>query len=126
MITAPDDHLGRIVVVAAGFALWKDGRCIAAARWADIQRMRAYRPVTETTNAIRLGVDLRDGTKLEFHERAPGFDAFLDGAVPMLPSLLPYAAWHPALMLAPPGGEGAVIFNRTVPTRPRRTRASEK
>jgi len=106
------DDLGRIVVVAAGFALWKGGRCIAAARWADIRRLRAYRPAGETTDAARLGVDLADSTVMEFHEGAPGFDLFLDRASATLPGLLAFASWHPALLLAPPGAEATVIFER--------------
>ena len=114
---AKGDDLGRIVVVAAGFALWTGGRCIAAARWADIQRLRAYRPSGESTDTLRLGVDLKDGTVMEFREPAPGFDLFLDRASATLPGLIAYASWHPALMLAPPGGEGAVIFERQQPGR---------
>lgn len=106
-----DDH-GRIVVVAAGFALWKGGRCIAAARWSDIKRLRAYRVSPAGVDAIRLVVELKDGTLLEYHELAPGFDAFLDRASVTLPTLLKFAAWHPAMMLAPPGGDGTIIFER--------------
>jgi hypothetical protein len=113
---APVDELGRIVVVTAGFALWKSGRCIAAARWADIRRMRAHRTDGES-DTIRLLVELADGTLLEFHEQAPGFDAFLDRASVTLPGLLSFAAWHPALMLAPPDGDGTVIFERPAPRR---------
>ena len=108
----PADDLGRIVVVAAGFALWKGGRCIAAARWADIQRLRAYRPAGELLALARVGVDLRDGSVLEFLEAAPGFDLFMDRASATLTGLLPFVGWHPALMLAPPGGEPTVIFER--------------
>ena len=111
------DELGRIVVVAAGFALWKGGRCLAAARFADIRRLRAYRPSVETSDAMRVGVDLSDGTVMEFHEAAPGFDLFLDRASATLPGLLAFASWHPALMLASRGGEGTVIFERPVPKR---------
>lgn len=110
--TPAADDLGRIVVVAAGFALWKGGRCIAAARWADIQRLRAYRPATDATSFARLGVDLRDGSVLEFLEAAPGFDLFMDRASATLTGLLPFAGWHPALMLAPAGSEPTVIFER--------------
>ncbi len=113
---APVDELGRIVVVTVGFALWKGGRCIAAARWADIRRLRAHR-VEGETGTIRLLVDLADGMLLEFHEQAPGFDAFLDRASATLPGLLAWAAWHPALMLAVPDGEGTVIFERPAPRR---------
>jgi len=112
----PVDELGRIVVVAAGFALWKSGRCIAAARWSDIRRVVALR-TENATDAIRLHIELNDGTLLEFHERAPGFDAFFDRAKVTLTGLLPFADWHPKLMLAKPGGEGIVIFERPAPRR---------
>ena len=113
MKALPDaNDLGRIVVVAAGFALWKGGRCIAAARWADIQRLRAYRPAGELLNTARLGVELRDGSVLEFLEAAPGFELFMDRASATLAGMLPFAGWHPALMLAPAGSEPVVIFER--------------
>ena len=122
MDTSPVEDQGRVVVVAAGFALWKGGRCIAAARWGDITRLRAFRHATSSPDAVRLVVELRDGSALEYQESAPGFDAFLDRAVAMLPTLLPYAAWHPALVLAPAGGEGTVIFDRTQPAKRARRR----
>lgn len=112
---------GRIVVVAAGFALWLGGRCIAAARWSDVKRLRAYRNRGTGADAICLGVDLANGTVLELKEQAPGFDAFLDRAVVVLPALLPFAAWHPALTLAPSEGDGMVLFERAEP-KPRATR----
>jgi len=113
LTAAPDpDVQGRVVVVAAGFALWRGGRCIAAARWADLKRLRAYRPADGSPDAIRLGVELVDGTVMELHEAAPGFDPFLDRAAVVLPSLMPFASWSPGLMAAPPGGEGTVIFER--------------
>ncbi|MEO8621718.1 MAG: hypothetical protein ABI625_11685 [bacterium] len=113
-VVPPGDDLGRIVVVAAGFALWKGGRCIAAARWADIKRVRAYRLADKTPAAMRLGVDLANGSVMEFHEAAPGFDLFLDRAQVVLPGLVPFASWNPGLMLAPAGGDAVVIFERPV------------
>jgi hypothetical protein len=103
---------GRVVVVAAGFALWQGGRCVAAARWSDIRRLRAYRRPATDADAIRLGVELRDGSLMELQETAPGFDLFLDRASVTLNGLLPFAAWHPALMIAPSDAEGTVIFER--------------
>ena len=102
---------GRVVVVAAGFALWSGGRCVAAARWADVRRLRAYRRPVAPADALSLGVDLVDGTVMELHEEAPGFDAFLDRASATLQGLLPYAAWHPALIAAA-AGDGVVLFER--------------
>ena len=109
---ASDEDSGRIVVVAAGFALWQGGRCIAAGRWADIKAMRAFRR-DDATQSVRLQVELRDGSLLEFLEEAPGFDAFLDRASAVLSGMLPFAAWHPKLILAPAGGEGAVVYQRS-------------
>ncbi|MEO7454772.1 MAG: hypothetical protein ABIY52_00825 [Gemmatimonadaceae bacterium] len=106
-----EEDSGRIVVVAAGFALWKGGKCIAAARWADIRSLTAHR--SSSGESVRLVVELMDGARLEFLEAAPGFDAFLDRASATLSGLLPFAGWHPKLMLAEPGGEGAAIFQRT-------------
>lgn len=103
---------GRVVVVAAGFALWLGGRCIAAARWSDIKRLRAYRRPGTGPEAICLGVDLKDGTIMELQELAPGFDAFLDRAMAVLPGLLPFVAWHPALSIAPSDADGTVLFER--------------
>lgn len=110
-----EEDLGRIVVVAAGFALWKGGRCIAAARWADIKRVRAYRRAGATPDAARLGVELADGTVLEFHESAPGFELFLDRGSATLAGLVSSSAWRPALLLTSEDAEPAVIFERPVP-----------
>jgi hypothetical protein len=103
---------GRVVVVAAGFALWSGGRCVAAARWSDVRRLRAYRRDIAPADALYLGVELVDGSLMELHEEAPGFDAFLNRASATLSGLLPYDAWHSALSTAPPAGEGIVLFER--------------
>ncbi len=49
---------------------------------------------------------------MELEEQAPGFDAFLDRASVVLPGLLPFTAWHPALTLAASTDEGIVLFER--------------
>ena len=103
---------GRVVVVAAGFALWSGGRCAAAARWADVRRLRAYRRASAAGDAVYLGVDLVDGSVMELHEAAPGFDAFLDRASATLQGLLPYGDWHHTLAAAAPGDDGVVLFER--------------
>jgi hypothetical protein len=103
---------GRVVVVAAGFALWSGGRCVAAARWSDVRRLRAYRRQTGRPDALYVAVELVDGSAVELNEEAPGFDAFLDRASATLPGLLPFGAWHPAMAAAPPESEGVVLFER--------------
>ena len=104
---------GRVVVVAAGFALWVGGRCVAAARWSDIRRLRGYRRPAATAEALCLAVELVDGTTMELREEAPGFDAFLDRSAVTLSGLLPYRDWHHRLDGAPLGGDGIVIYERT-------------
>jgi hypothetical protein len=106
---------GRVVVVAAGFALWSGGRCIAAARWSDIRRLRAYHRDPTPTAPLYLGVELVDGSLMELREDAPGFDAFLDRASVVLLGLLPHAAWHSTLASSGAIGEGVVIFERKGP-----------
>ena len=109
-----DDDKGRVVVVGAGFALWRGGRCIAAARWADLRRLRGYR-LAESPETLRLGVELVDGTVMELHEKAPGFDLFLDKAsVQLGKALLPFASWGPALGTS---ADGVVIYEKPEPRR---------
>jgi hypothetical protein len=102
----PTIDRGSVVVVAAGFALWIGGRCTAAARWADIERLRANQTGAGT---LALRVEMADGTVMELHEAAPGFDLFLDRASVVLPGLAPFNSWHPGLVT---GGDGVTIFER--------------
>jgi len=101
---------GRVVVVAAGFALWRGGRCEAAARWADVQRLVAQPCAFPATEALSLVVELVDGTQMELHEDAPGFGAFLDRAAVTLPGLAPYERWHSAVVSL--SGDSLTVFER--------------
>ena len=109
---------GRIVVVAAGFALWAGGRCVAAARFSDIRRLRAVRATgtagTAGTapDAFALRVELTDGSLMELRDEAPGFELFLDRAATMLTGLLPYAAWHSTLLADDTPVDGVLLFER--------------
>jgi hypothetical protein len=104
---------GRVVVVAAGFALWSGGRCVAAARWTDVRRLRAYRRSAPPAVGLCLSVELLDGSLMELREEAPGFDAFLNRASATLQGLLPYSVWHHTLSAAPTGGDGVVLYERS-------------
>jgi hypothetical protein len=106
--------LGRVVVVAAGFALWSGGRCVAAARWTDVRRLRAYRRDVVQGDALCVGVELVDGSLMELREEAPGFDAFLGRAATTLQGMLPYGAWHHTVERAGSTGDGVVLFERKV------------
>jgi hypothetical protein len=101
---------GRVVVVAAGFALWQGGRCAAAARWMDVQRLVARPCSFPATDALSLVVELVDGSRMELHEDAPGFSAFLDRAAVTLRELRPYADWHSAVVSL--SGEPLTVYER--------------
>lgn len=102
---------GRVVVVAAGFALWLGGRCVAAARWSDVRRLRAHHG-DSASDALALDVELLDGSRMELHEQAPGFEAFVDRASATLPGMLPFGDWHHAAVDATTA-HGALLFERS-------------
>lgn len=77
----------RIVVVAAGFALWSGGRCVSAARWGDVTRLRCYTRAAGASKAICAAVALADGSEVEFREEIPGWSRFLDAAAGVLPGV---------------------------------------
>ena len=116
------DEQGRVVVVAAGFALWLQGKCVAAARWSDIRRVRAMRRPSAAGEQISLIVELTDGTTLELLERAPGFDLFAERAVSVLTGLRPIAEWRASPPAEAPSPNGTLLFERAAgpPTRPSR------
>jgi hypothetical protein len=103
---------GRVVVVAAGFALWAGGRCVAAARWSDIRRLRAHYRNTEA-NALALDVELVDGSRVELLEQAPGFDAFVNRASATLTGMVPFSDWHHAIAADVEPGRGVMLFERS-------------
>ena len=77
----------RIVVVTAGFALWSGGRCVSAARWGDVVRLRCYTRPAGTSKAICAAVVLADGAEVEFREEIPGWASFLNAAAGVLPGV---------------------------------------
>jgi hypothetical protein len=103
---------GRVVVVAAGFALWAGGRCVAAARWSDIRRLRAHYRNPEAA-ALALDVELVDGSRVELLEQAPGFDAFVNRASATLTGMVPFSDWHHAIAADVEPGRGVMLFERS-------------
>lgn len=77
----------RIVVIGAGFALWSGGRCVSAARWGDVTRLRCYTRPAGASRAICAAVALADGSEVEFREEIPGWKQFLDAAAGVLPGV---------------------------------------
>jgi hypothetical protein len=103
---------GRIVVVAAGFALWAGGRCVAAARFSDIRRLRALRVTSANRDAVAVRVELTDGSLMELREEAPGFDLFVERATTLLKGLVPIASWHDTLAAPDAPTEGVLLFEK--------------
>lgn len=103
---------GRIVVVAAGFALWSGGRCVAAARFSDIRRLRALRASSASPDALALRVELTDGSLMELRDEAPGFDLFLTRATTSLKGLVPMSSWAEALRHDDAPADGMLIFEK--------------
>jgi hypothetical protein len=103
---------GRIVVVAAGFALWTGGRCVAAARFSDIRRLRVTRPAGMSLEALALRVELTDGSIMELRDAAPGFDLFVDRARTSLKGMVPAGDWHETLATSDVPADGVVIFEK--------------
>ena len=103
---------GRIVVVAAGFALWSGSRCVAAARFSDIRRLRGVRPASANPEALALRVELTDGSIMELRDEAPGFDLFLDRAGRSLKGLVPFKEWAGTLQDGDAPPDGVLIFEK--------------
>lgn len=99
-----------IVVVGAGFALWTGGRCVSAARWGDVTRVRCYVRPAGATKAICAAIALADGSEVEFREEIPGWGKFLDAAAGVLPGARAKLAELPALASDP--GLEIVLYQR--------------
>jgi hypothetical protein len=102
---------GRVVVVAAGFGLWKDGRCLAAGKWGDVSGLRAYtRDVPE--NPICLVIRLRDGSEVEVQEDAPGWASLVNALPTKLPGTPSPEEWITAIRLVPSAESERPLFAR--------------
>jgi len=55
-------------------------------------------------------VELVDGTQMELHEDAPGFDAFLVRAGQTLRGITPYERWHSAVVSL--SGDSLIVYER--------------
>jgi hypothetical protein len=103
---------GRIVVVAAGFGLWLDGRCLAAGKWTDIASIRAYlRPGPTGTRAC-FAVRLRDGSEVEMERDAPGWIEFLRNAPSKLAGMPLPDEWLDELLAGPALPYQTTLFER--------------
>jgi hypothetical protein len=103
----------RIVVVGAGFALWSGGRCVSAARWGDVVRLRCYTRPARTSRAICAALALADGSEVEFREEIAGWGRFLDAAAGVLPGVRARLADLPRL--AQDDEQEIVLYERRAP-----------
>jgi hypothetical protein len=107
------DVESRIVVVGAGFALWSGGRCVSAARWGDVTRLRVYARPIGASKAIFAAVALADGSEVEFREEIPGWPRFLDAAASTLPGVR--ARLSDLSLLARVDGAEILLYERRAP-----------
>jgi hypothetical protein len=100
---------GRVVVVAAGFGLWRDGKCLAAGKWTDVAQLRAHRS-SATPPSVSLIIQLRDGSEVEILEEASGWATLVNA----LPSRLPGApgpeSWIAEVRESPTGEADRTLF----------------
>jgi hypothetical protein len=105
---------GRVVVVAAGFGLWQDGRCLAAGKWTDVSQLRAHL-TSSTPSSICLIIQLRDGSEVEIQEEAPGWATLVNALPSKLPGTPVPETWIGELRAAQPDhGERTLFERRTI------------
>jgi hypothetical protein len=104
---------GRIVVVAAGFGVWRGGKCLAAGKWSDIARIRAYAVTVGSSHTVCAAIELRDGSEVEVRSEAPGWMSFVNAAPTKLPGMPQPDAWLPQLASAAPSADSQILFERS-------------
>ena len=103
---------GRIVVVAAGFGLWKGGRCLAAGKWTDIARLRAYPAGVGEPGGTCVAIQLRDDSEVEVRSEAPGWLSFVNTAQAKLPGMIPVDDWLPSMAESTDSRREIILFQR--------------
>ncbi|MDB4878463.1 MAG: hypothetical protein JWM41_4909 [Gemmatimonadetes bacterium] len=98
--------------MAAGFGLWQDGRCLAAGKWSDVARVRAYTRALPDREPICVAIELRDGSEVEVREDAPGWATFVNAAPEKLPGMPAAESWITELRAAPAGAADMALFER--------------
>jgi hypothetical protein len=73
------DLMSRIVVVASGFGLWRDGRHVASARWSDVVGVHASAPGPDAP-VEGVEIELADGRVLALDGTLPGWRDFVHAA----------------------------------------------
>ena len=104
------DDTDRIVMVASGFGLWRGGRHVGSARWADVARISALTDAASAEPGVRVQVTLDTGMVLDLPESLPGWAAFLGIAAERLPGMPRLAAWRPTM--AAPADAPRLLFER--------------
>ena len=74
------DVTSRIVVVASGFGLWRDGRHVASARWSDVVGVHVPAPSPDLPAAERMELRMADGSVLPLDSTLPGWRDFVHAA----------------------------------------------
>ena len=102
----------RIVVVASGFGLWRDGRHELSARWGDVVRVVAESGAASPT----LVVSLRDGREQRLAGSLAGFLSFVNAAPAALGGAAAAESWEAGLTAVGSGASAAVtLYERRAP-----------
>lgn len=89
------DETDRIVVISAGFGVWRGGKCLAFGRWSDITAVSMIERGAGAANGLSLA--LRDGSTLELRDDTAGWKGFLMGAQSRLPGVPTPEMWEAAV-----------------------------
>jgi hypothetical protein len=101
----------RVVVVGAGFGVWRENQHVASGRWSDIRRMRVVGAAPGSPGEMRLLLTLGNATEVSIPESLPGFRSFVSAAEAALRGMHPSATWNAAP--SPPSPDGLVVFERS-------------
>ena len=97
----------RLVVVASGFGLWREGRHQLSARWADVARVECR------SDPPTLVISLADARELRVDATIAGWAEFLAAAPGALLGARTHTVWLPLPVL--PDGGAVVLFERRAP-----------
>jgi hypothetical protein len=101
-----------IIATDVDFAIMRGERAIRAARWDDVERVRAYKRDELTADLICLDVELRDASTWSLHEEAPGWEDFLHVAERALPGMRPFQSWFAEISRPAFGRNETLLFER--------------
>lgn len=102
-----------IVSTSTDFAVTRRGRPVAAARWDDVVRIRAYRRAGAAFGPLCLDIDLPANVVATIDEDSPGWDDFLSDLEAQLPDARPTESWLADLAHPNAATAKILVFDRS-------------